>query len=150
MALHGTLEAEVELKSTAENFYKIWRSEAHKMPDITSSNIQAVKVHEGDWDSHGAIKIWNYTVGGKTGVFKEKVEFDDANLTVTLHGQEGDVFDEYKVYRPVCKLIPKTQGSLAKLSIEYEKYKESDPNPDKYMAFFISMTKDIDTHASAA
>lgn len=85
---------------------------------------------------------------GKSGVFKEKVEFNDANLTVTLHGVEGDIYDEYKVYRPVCKLIPKAQGSLAKLSIEYEKHKESDPNPDKYLAFFISMTKDIDSHAS--
>lgn len=63
MASKGTVEAEVELKSPAEKFYKIWRSEAHKLPDITSTNIQAVKVHEGDWDSHGAVKIWNYTVG---------------------------------------------------------------------------------------
>ncbi|KAK3421531.1 MLP-like protein 328 [Eucalyptus grandis] len=148
--LHGKVEAEVELQSPADKFFKIWRSESHKLPTATSKNIQGVKVHEGDWDRHGAIKIWNYTVEGKSGVLKEKVEFDDDNMSFTLHGIEGDIFDEFKVFKPVCKLIPKEKGSLAKLSIEYEKYKESDPNPDKYMAFFIDMTKDIDAHVLSA
>jgi len=82
-------------------------------------------------------------------VFKEKVEFDDDNMSVTLHGIEGHLYDEYKVYKPVCKDVPKEHGSVAKLSIEYEKYKESDPNPDKYMAVFIEMAKDIDAHVSS-
>ncbi|XP_030529109.1 MLP-like protein 328 [Rhodamnia argentea] len=148
--LQGKLEAEVELKSPADKFFKFWRSETHKMPTVTSKHIQGIKVHEGDWDQHGAIKIWNYTVDGKSGTFKEKVEFDDNDMSVTLHGIEGHLYDEYKVYRPICKVVPKGQGSVAKLSIEYEKYKASDPNPDKYMAVFIDMTKDIDAHVSSA
>ncbi|XP_030529106.1 MLP-like protein 328 [Rhodamnia argentea] len=148
--LRGKLEAEVDLKSPADKFFKVWRSETHKLPTATSKNIQGVKVHEGDWDQHGAIKIWNYTVDGKSEVFKEKVEFDDDNMSFTLHGTEGHVFDAWKVFKPACKLVPKEQGSVAKLSIEYEKYKASDPNPDKYMAFFIDMTKDIDAHVLSA
>ncbi|KAK3421523.1 hypothetical protein EUGRSUZ_G02170 [Eucalyptus grandis] len=147
--LHGKLEAEVELKSPADKFFKFWRSETHKMPTVTSKNIQGTNLHEGDWDQHGAIKTWNYTVDGKSGVLKEKVEFDDDNMSVTLHGIEGHLYDEYKVYKPVCKVVPKEHGSVAKLSIEYEKYKESDPNPDKYMAVFIEMAKDIDAHVSS-
>ncbi|KAI6668161.1 hypothetical protein NL676_028573 [Syzygium grande] len=115
--LRGKLEAEVELKSPADKFFKIWRSETHKLPTATSKNIQGVKVHEGDWDQHGAIKIWNYTVEGKSEVFKEKVELDDDNMSFTLHGIEGDVFDAWKVFKPACKVIPKEQGSVAKLSI---------------------------------
>ncbi|KAI3433154.1 Bet_v_1 domain-containing protein [Psidium guajava] len=148
--LRGKLEAEVELKAPADKFFKVWRSETHKLSTITSKNIQGVKVHEGDWDQHGAIKIWNYTVDGKSEVFKEKVEFDDDNMSFTLHGTEGHVFDAWKVFKPACKLVPKEQGSVAKLSIEYEKYKASDPKPDKYMAFFIDMTKDIDAHVLSA
>ncbi|KAK3421526.1 hypothetical protein EUGRSUZ_G02173 [Eucalyptus grandis] len=138
--LKGKLETEVELKAPADKFFKIWRSETHKLPTATSKNIQGVKVHEGDWDQHGAIKIWNYT----------KVEFDDDNMSFTLHCIEGHVFDTWKVFKPACKVIPKEQGSLAKLSIEYEKYKESDPNPDKYMPFFIDMVKDIEAHVLSA
>ncbi|KAL3731344.1 hypothetical protein ACJRO7_028251 [Eucalyptus globulus] len=148
--LHGKLEAEVELKSPADKFFKLWRSETHKMPTVSSKNVQELNLHEGDWDQHGAIKIWNYTVDGKSEQFKEKVEFDDNNMSVTLHGIEGHIYDVYKVYKPVCKVIPKEEGSVAKLSIECEKYKASDPNPDSYMAVFIEMTKDIDAHVSSA
>ncbi|KAK3421530.1 MLP-like protein 328 [Eucalyptus grandis] len=148
--LQGKLEAEVELKAPADKFYKIWRSETHKMPTATSKNIQGIKVHEGDWDQHGAIKIWNYTVEGKSEVFKEKVEFDDDNMSFTLHGIEGHIFDTWKVFKAACKVVPKGQGSVAKLSMEYEKYKESDPSPDKYMAVLVDMTKDIDAHIASA
>ncbi|XP_030529110.1 MLP-like protein 328 [Rhodamnia argentea] len=148
--LRGKLEADVELRSPADKFFKVWRSESHKMPTVTSKNIQGIKVHEGDWDQHGAIKIWNYTVDGKSEVFKEKVEFDDDNMSVTLNGIEGHIFDTYKVFKAGCKLVPKQRGSLAKLSIEYEKKKASDPNPDKYMAVLIAMTKDIDAHVLSA
>ncbi|KAI3433155.1 Bet_v_1 domain-containing protein [Psidium guajava] len=148
--LRGKLEAEVELKSPADKFFKVWRSESHKMPTVTSKNIQGIKVHEGDWDQHGAIKIWNYTVDGKSEVFKEKVEFNDENMSVTLNGIEGHIFDTYKVFKAACKLVPKEQGSLAKLSMEYEKHKASNPNPDKYMAVLIDMTKDIDAHVLSA
>ncbi|PKI73928.1 hypothetical protein CRG98_005692 [Punica granatum] len=87
---------------------------------------------------------------GKSGTFKEKVEFDDANMTFTLHGIEGDVYDEYKVYRPICKVVPKSKGSVAKLALEYERVNEDTPIPNKYMDFFVSMTQDIDAHAYAA
>ncbi len=87
---------------------------------------------------------------GKSGVFKEKVEFNDANMTFTLHGVEGDVFDEYKVYRGTCKVVPKNKGSVAKLALEYERVNEDVPIPNKYMDFFVRMTEDIDAHAYAA
>ncbi|OWM83063.1 hypothetical protein CDL15_Pgr011745 [Punica granatum] len=211
-ALHGRLQTDIDLKSSAEEYYKMWRKEAHKIPTATGQNIQAITLHEGDWHDHGAIKIWNYTVGckekmqesegliwvaaemyhdninipqhiyedinleimnnhiyiyiyiyiqfltnyasecvdGKSGVFKEKVEFDDASMTITLHGIEGDVYNEYKVYRPICKVVPKNRGSVAKLVIEYERVNEDAPIPNKFMDLFVSMTKDIDAHAYAA
>ncbi|PKI45784.1 MLP-like protein 328 [Punica granatum] len=149
-ALHGRLQTDIDLKSSAEEYYKMWRKEAHKIPTATGQNIQAITLHEGDWHDHGAIKIWNYTVDGKSGVFKEKVEFDDASMTITLHGIEGDVYNEYKVYRPICKVVPKNRGSVAKLVIEYERVNEDAPIPNKFMDLFVSMTKDIDAHAYAA
>ncbi|OWM86188.1 MLP-like protein 328 [Punica granatum] len=149
-ALHGRLQKDIDLKSSADQYYRMWRKESHKIPTATTQNIQAVALHEGDWHDHGAIKIWNYTVEGKSGTFKEKVEFDDANMTFTLHGIEGDVYDEYKVYRPICKVVPKSKGSVAKLALEYERVNEDTPIPNKYMDFFVSMTQDIDAHAYAA
>lgn len=87
---------------------------------------------------------------GETEIYKETVEYDDANLSFILHGSEGHLFERFKVFKPSCKLIPKDQGCIAVLTIEYEKLNEDVPTPDKYMPFFINVTKDIDSHASEA
>ncbi|KAK4778354.1 hypothetical protein SAY87_018541 [Trapa incisa] len=149
-ALYGKLQKDIDLKSSAEQYYKMWRTNSHQIPTATSQNIQAIALHEGDWHTNGAIKIWNYTIDGKSGVMKEKVEFDDENMTFTIHGIEGDIYDEYKVYRPVCKLVPKTKGCVAKLAIEYERLKEDMPIPNNYMDIFVNMTQDIDSYAVAS
>lgn len=62
MATSGTYVTEVPLKGTAEKHYKRWRNENHAFPDAVGHHIQSVTVHDGEWDSHGAIKIWNYTM----------------------------------------------------------------------------------------
>lgn len=62
-ALCGRLQKDIDLKSSAQQYYKMWRTDSHQIPTATSQNIQAVALHEGDWHTHGAIKIWNYTVG---------------------------------------------------------------------------------------
>ncbi|GAV73790.1 Bet_v_1 domain-containing protein [Cephalotus follicularis] len=141
------VEAEVELKSPPEKLYNMFKKESYLVPVASPNNIQAVKVHEGDWETHGSIKIWNYTSGGKTETFKEKVEFDDENLKVTLVGLEGDVFKYYKSYKGIFHYVPKGEGTLAKVALEYEKLSEDVPDPiNEYLDFVVSFTKDMDAH----
>ena len=71
MATSGTYVTEVPLKGSAEKHYKRWRNENHLFPDAIGHHIQGVTVHDGEWDSHGAIKIWNYTCGNNTLCFFE-------------------------------------------------------------------------------
>ncbi|KDP20178.1 hypothetical protein JCGZ_04713 [Jatropha curcas] len=138
--LKGQLEAEVQLKCSPEQFFSVWKNDAQQVPNHTPSNVQGVKLHEGDWETSGCIKIWDYTIEGKPGVFKEKVELDEANKIVKLIGLEGDVFEIYKVYNCIWHL----KGNLAKVTIEYEKLNDNVPAPHIYLDFLVSMTKDID------
>ena len=64
MALVGKLVNQIEIKTSAEKYYKLFKHHIHHLPDITPI-FQQVTVHDGDWDSHGhgSIKVWNYTVG---------------------------------------------------------------------------------------
>ncbi|OWM86183.1 MLP-like protein 328 [Punica granatum] len=149
-ALCGKLQKDIDLKSSAAHYYKLWRKESHKIPTASSPNVQAVALHEGDWHTHGAIKTWNYTIDGKQAVFKEKVEFNDANMTITLHGIEGDLYSELKFYRLTIKVIPKNNGSVAKLAIEYERLNEDIPIPNNYMDLVVSVVQDIDAHVHGA
>ena len=69
MATSGTYVTEVPLKGSAEKHYKRWKTENHLFPDAIGHHIQGVTVHDGEWDSHGSIKIWNYTCGNNTFIF---------------------------------------------------------------------------------
>ncbi|CAN1747909.1 MLP-like protein 328 [Linum perenne] len=144
-AMSGKLEAEVELRAPPAEFFNMLRKAAHHIPTHTPSNIQAVKCHHGEWDTHDAIKIWNYTCEGKTEVFKERVEFDEKNKIVKLNGLEGDLMKVYKVYNSIFEFVSKSGGGgVAKLAIEYEKLDPSSPPPTKYMDFIINFTKETD------
>ncbi|KAF3532492.1 hypothetical protein DY000_02043553 [Brassica cretica] len=63
MATSGTYVTEVPLKGTVEKHYKNWRSENHAISEAIGHHVQNVTIHEGEWDSHGAIKTWDYTRG---------------------------------------------------------------------------------------
>nr|CAD33533.1 major latex protein homologue [Datisca glomerata] len=135
MVLAGKLEAEIDINAPADKYYRIFKGQAHHVPNISPGIIQEVNVHEGDWDTHGSIKIWNYTVDGKTEVFKERVEFDDEKRAATLTGVEGStVLNHSKTFKGTYQVTPKGNGSLAKLTLVYEKVKEDVPDPVKYLA----------------
>ena len=63
MALTGKLETETEIKAPADKFFKIFRSQAHHLPNICSDKIHKIEVHEGDWETQGSVKHWSLTVG---------------------------------------------------------------------------------------
>ncbi|KAH0915707.1 hypothetical protein HID58_030153 [Brassica napus] len=109
MATSGTYVTEVPLKGTVEKHYKKWRSENHAFPEAIGHHIQNVIIHDGEWDSHGAIKTWNYTCDGKPEVFKERREIDDEKKTVTFRGLEGHVMEQLKVYDVTLEFIPKSE-----------------------------------------
>ena len=90
------------------------------------------------------ILIFLWTIEGKSEVFKEKVEYDDENRSATLIGIDGDVMQEYKSYKCTFQVVPKGTGSLAKLTIEYEKLSDDVPAPDKYITLMVNVTKGID------
>ncbi|KAF3489757.1 hypothetical protein F2Q69_00055568, partial [Brassica cretica] len=107
MATSGTYVTEVPLKGSAEKHYKRWKTENHLFPDAIGHHIQGVTVHDGEWDSHGSIKIWNYTCDGKQEVFKERRENDDENMAVTLRGLEEKplrIFLEKFQYHPADRV----------------------------------------------
>nr|VDD49420.1 unnamed protein product [Brassica oleracea] len=161
MATSGTYVTEVPLKGTAEKHYKRWRNENHAFPDAVGHHIQSVTVHDGEWDSHGAIKIWNYTLTNKQyvnlekmekqEVFKERREIDDEKKTVTFRGLEGHVMEQLKVYEANFQFIPKSEdGSVCKITFNWEKRNDDFPDPSNYMKFIKSLAADMDDHVIKA
>ncbi|CAL8097414.1 unnamed protein product [Prunus armeniaca] len=46
----------------ADKFYKIFASQMHLLPNVSSDKIQGVELHEGDWETAGSVKHWDYTL----------------------------------------------------------------------------------------
>ncbi|OWM72965.1 MLP-like protein 329 [Punica granatum] len=147
MGLRGKLAAEIEIKSSAEAYFKRLKDELHHLPDA-ASNVHGVEVHEGDFKTHGSIKSWTYTLDGRTEVFKERFEIDEKNMSVSMVAVDGHILQRYKSYKLIYKVIPKTgnEPPAVRVTLDYEKHKETDADPHKEMEFMISMMKDIDKH----
>ncbi|CAI0442272.1 unnamed protein product [Linum tenue] len=143
--MSGKLEAEVELHCSPEKIYEVFRKSGHELPGHAPTHVQGVQVHEGEWDAHGTVKFWIYTCEGKMEVFKERVEYDDANRIMKLNGLEGDVMKLYKVYTSIYEFVAGGGGNgVAKLSIEYEKRDPSVPAPTKYLNLVSLFVEEAD------
>ncbi|XP_030447781.1 MLP-like protein 34 [Syzygium oleosum] len=146
MAVRGKVEVEVDLKSSAAQFYGFFRNTPHHLPKACTE-LHAGEIHEGEWLSAGSVRKWTYSVEGRKETFKEKVQFDDQNKSITHVGIEGEVFNYYKTYKAIWKAVHGAGGpDVVKMIIEYEKLNESMPHPVKYLDFMANMTKDIDAH----
>ncbi|XP_013590759.1 PREDICTED: MLP-like protein 328 isoform X1 [Brassica oleracea var. oleracea] len=152
MATSGTYVTEVPLKGTVEKHYKNWRSENHAISEAIGHHVQNVTIHEGEWDSHGAIKTWDYTRGdGKPEVFKERREIDDEKKSVTFRGLEGHMMEQLKVYDVIFEFIPKLKdGCVCKITMIWEKRNDEFPEPSSYMKLVKSMVADMDDHVLKA
>ena len=83
---------------------------------------------------------------GKDEVLKEKVEIDKENKRMTHTALEGHCLDDYKTYKVIVEVIPKSEGSSVKITIDYEKHHQDIPPPNKYLNFLVHLIKDIDAH----
>ncbi|XP_004297382.1 PREDICTED: MLP-like protein 43 [Fragaria vesca subsp. vesca] len=148
-----TLEAVVEIKSSADKVYSLISIEHHNVPKASSDKVHDVAVHEGDWETTGSIKLWKYTIDGTVETLKEKVEIDEANKRVSLTALEGHVLNKYRSIKIIYQVIPKSnEGAdhLVKVTLEYEKLNESDQPPNNYLSFCVNVIKDIDAHLIAS
>lgn len=63
MAQIAKIDTQMDVKSSAQRFYEIFRSKQYLFPKICPDLIKDVQVIEGDWESVGSIKLWSYVAG---------------------------------------------------------------------------------------
>ncbi|KDP38075.1 hypothetical protein JCGZ_04718 [Jatropha curcas] len=168
MALTGKLEADVEIKASADKFHDVFGSRPHHVKHATPHNIKGCELHDGEFGKEGSVVFWNYVHDGGFGkegsvvfwnyvhdgvskVAKEIVEkIDDVNLSTTFTVIEGDLLKEYKNFKITVKATPKGTGSVAHWTLEYEKLNKDIPDPHSLVKFLLDVSKDIDAHLTKA
>ncbi|KAJ8770244.1 hypothetical protein K2173_012652 [Erythroxylum novogranatense] len=146
MANISKLQIEVEVTSEADEFFNTYRAKAHIVPKTSSENVHGVEIHEGDFDSAGAIKTWTFNLDGKIQTIKGKIEVDEENKTITSTAIEGDVLNLYKSFIVILQIIPNGEGSLVRWTWEYEKVDDDVPDPKKFQDLAANLTKDVDSY----
>ncbi|GAU30869.1 hypothetical protein TSUD_15550 [Trifolium subterraneum] len=149
MALSGKVESEVEIQAPAAKFYNFYRKQLEHLPNI-STHVHGVRVHEGDWETVGSIKHWEYTIDGKKLSAKAKIEsIDDDNKVITYNVFHKEVSEDYKSFKGIIQVIEKENGGgIVKWTFEYEKLKEDiiGASPESYLNVAEKVVKEIDAH----
>lgn len=52
----------MSIEAPADVFFKRLSKELYQVPSV-SEHFHGVEVHEGDFETHGSVKSWSYTIG---------------------------------------------------------------------------------------
>ncbi|RZC59117.1 hypothetical protein C5167_006421 [Papaver somniferum] len=148
MASNGKIEADLEVKSSTNKIWDIILDSATMFPKIFTEQYKSIEVLEGDGKSVGSIKLIKYQEGVPNVTFsKEKVEtVDETNKSLTYSVIEGELLNYYKNFKVNVIVSAKGDGSLVKLSCEFEKASEEIPDPSNIKDFAVKSFQDLDAY----
>ncbi|KAJ6431706.1 hypothetical protein OIU84_019062 [Salix udensis] len=148
MTLCGKMEAEVEIKVSAETFHDVCSCRPHQLSNMSPAKVQNVDLHEGNWGKPGTVISWSYVLDGVPKSGKHVAEaIDDVKLSTTFKVIGGDITTEFKEFIFIVQATPKGEGScLVHWTVEYEKLNENVPDPRAMLELLIDISKDIEEH----
>ncbi|KAK8713078.1 hypothetical protein V6N13_148305 [Hibiscus sabdariffa] len=147
-ALIDKLEADIEMKSSAEQFYDMVANKPSHLQHASSDKIQGCDLLEGEWGKVGSIIRIRFVLGNaREG--KDVIEaIDPDKKSITLRKLEAEILREYKSFVYTIQASPKSEGSgsIVHLTFEYEKLHHGIGLPRSLLQFMLDVFKDIDAH----
>lgn len=75
------------------------------------------------------------------------MSMDEEKKLLSFEALEGSTVQErYNVYKGHFHAIPKGEGCVVKITLEFEKQNEGVPPPEKELNFLAGLIADIDSH----
>ncbi|GMI75180.1 MLP-like protein 423 [Hibiscus trionum] len=148
MAQLKRIECQIEIKSSADKFFDVFKNKLYLMPKLPNQAVTDIKLLQGNWNSEGSFRLWHFVIdGGKTESVKEMLEkVDDTNRTLFYKLVGGEIMDAYKTCKSTLNVMPMGEGSLVKWTMEFEKQNENIPDPVKYADFLTALSKNVDAY----
>ena len=63
MSLVGKMEADIEIKASADKFHDVFGNKPHHVPNASPQKLQSGDLHEGEFGKQGSVVNWNYVQG---------------------------------------------------------------------------------------
>ncbi|KDP21316.1 hypothetical protein JCGZ_21787 [Jatropha curcas] len=146
MASNGTLEVDVEIKSSPDKFWNNIRDSTTLFPKAFPHDYKSIQVLQGDGKAAGSIRQFTYGEGSPiVKVSQERIDaVDEAAKEVSYSVIEGDLLKYYKSFKGKLVVLPKGDGSLVKWSCEYEKASDDVGVPHAIKDFVVKNFKEVD------
>ncbi|KAL2494380.1 Polyketide cyclase/dehydrase and lipid transport superfamily protein [Forsythia ovata] len=146
MGLTGKLIAQIEFKHGGDVFHELFKHKPHHISNIIPEKVQGCDLHEGEFGKVGSKIQWRYTHDGKEKKAKQLIEaLEEEKKLIKFKMLEGDLMDEYKDFTIILHVETKGHIDLVTWTLEYEMLNEDVPHPISLLAYFIDVTKDIET-----
>ncbi|KAL2534234.1 Polyketide cyclase/dehydrase and lipid transport superfamily protein [Abeliophyllum distichum] len=146
MGLTGKLIAQIEFKHGGDVFHDLFKHKPHHISNVIPHTVQGCDLLEGEFGKVGSKINWNYTHDGKKKKAKQLIEaMEEEKKLIKFKMLEGDLMDEYKDFTIILHIETKGQIDLVTWTLEYEMLNEDVPHPISLLAYFIGLTKDIET-----
>ncbi|KAL5726357.1 hypothetical protein ACHQM5_009407 [Ranunculus cassubicifolius] len=143
------LEMEKEAKCSPHKFYEMIKYSLQHLPAVFPESCKNSAILEGDGESVGTVRSWQYVFPGTTKVLEAKGRtevIDDENMVMVINMYEGCHTDHYAVFIVTMKVIPKGEGTLVKWTLEFDKHSEGGGEAPHYMELYSQITEKIDAH----
>ncbi|KAL1192348.1 MLP-like protein 31 [Cardamine amara subsp. amara] len=147
ISLVGELEVDVEIKASAKKFHQLLTERPQDIAKASPDNIQGCGLREGEFGKVGSVILWNYAIDGQPKVAKERIEAVDLEKNLfAVRVIEGDIMKEFKSFFVTIQTTQKQRGpgSVVKYHFKYERTNEKVDHPEKLLAVFVKMSKDMD------
>ncbi|XP_042478131.1 MLP-like protein 43 [Macadamia integrifolia] len=148
MGLTGKLAVEIEVKSSAKEYFHGWVNHGSLFSKALPDGLHKSEVHEGDGKSLGSINSYYYILDGSTfASAKAKiVAIDEEHKSITLNAYDGHVGGLYSKYKVNTQVFTKNGKYFVKCTIDYEKLSEEVPEPINYLDLKTRFCKGLDAH----
>ncbi|XP_042509562.1 MLP-like protein 28 [Macadamia integrifolia] len=151
MGLTGKLAVEMEIKSSADEYFHGWVNHGSLFSTALPDDLHKSEVHEGDGKSLHSINSYCYVLDGNTvASAKAKMEaIDEENKSITLNAYDGHVGELYCKYKLNVQVFTKDGKNFVKCTLDYEKLSEEVPEPINYLDLTTRFCKGLDAHLKA-
>ncbi|KAG2372481.1 MLP-like protein [Vigna angularis] len=134
----------VYLEEAAELVFDVFCNKTYCIAKVFPTKVKSIDINEGEWGTEGSITSWKYVHDGNNCVAKEVIgDIDRKNCKVSFKVIEGDLLQKYKSFKFVMQFIPKEDGSVTKLVLEYEKQNYDTPDPVTMLQFGNEVIKKV-------
>ncbi|KAF3443597.1 hypothetical protein FNV43_RR14919 [Rhamnella rubrinervis] len=143
MAQIGKLEAQTEIKSSADKFYGFFKNNIKRLVEMFPQNLKSCEVLGGGGELRtGTVMSWKYDLGTRLEAKVKVQALDEENKSFTFVVTEGDVLKLYNSFKAKLEV----SGGLVKWSLEFDKANQNAPNPDPHLDLAIKVSKGLDDY----